>query len=215
MRRANRFLVMPHLTDGDVLLTCSCFFFSSVPITLQCHPALSAVLALSLFIQNLKSLCDSFTLKVAKLTTTTKDGVKTATLDAMVMLYFLGTEGKHKRPTFHRTAYHDSCTAHKINTTPKHYVSLIAGSPTAAPLKLMASSEPNSVQEEAIFQIQVLLYGHLSHTCRCIAFRSTILSSWIHSAVARHRWRRPSQHQRRAVFIFPCVQPQLCLPLQN
>lgn len=87
------------------------------------------------------------------------------------MLYFLGTEGKHKRPTFHHTAYRDSCTAHKINTTPKHYVSLIAGSPTAAPLKLMASSEPNSVQEEAIFQIQVLLYGHLSHTRRCIAFR--------------------------------------------
>lgn len=87
------------------------------------------------------------------------------------MLYFLGTEGKHKRPTFHHTAYRDSCTAHKINTTPKHYVPLIAGSPTAAPLKLMASSEPNSVQEEAIFQIQVLLYGHLSHTCRCIAFR--------------------------------------------
>lgn len=87
------------------------------------------------------------------------------------MLYFLRTEGKHKRPTFHHTVYRDSCTAHKINTTPKHYVSLIAGSPTAAPLKLMASSEPNSVQEEAIFQIQVLLYGHLSHTCRCIAFR--------------------------------------------
>lgn len=89
----------------------------------------------------------------------------------MAGLYFLGTEGKHKRPTFHHTAYRDSCTARKINTTPKHYVSLIAGSPTAAPLKLMASSEPNSVQEEAIFQIQVLLYGHLSHTCRCIAFR--------------------------------------------
>lgn len=67
---------------------------------------------------------------------------------ASLLIYFR----KHRVLQWHIN-HPESCTVHKITRSPKHYV-LVASSQTAAPLKRMASSEPNSIKEKAISKSQ-------------------------------------------------------------
>lgn len=93
----------------------------------------------------------------------------------------------------------DSCADHKTNTGAKQCVPAVGRhSVCTPPLKLMLSREPSGAQEEAISQIQLSLHGHLSHTCRRIAFASAAAAVGCDLHKRCREWRRVASS---AVFI--------------